>query len=403
MSGKFISDNFKQARRVIQEGKLALAQWRAALPQSFSDEEIEQWRHEELDYLQSVGVEDEYDLRLVAYVEALEHLEAAQRAVDRMRATIDVVHYPLDSGRLSKEADTVARAKEAERNALQHRLMACMGAVDDTERLAGVTKRWRSEDEQYKAALRYVQMRGFERVLTKLEGLVVQRLTELAKANLVGTGYKLRKHISHNLSKRSETIRNTLAKYNELAPKQDPPRPRIEYSDVVSYAFLGEFELLKYSKHAILERPWSTPTNRQMADKHHKVKRAEEEVLRSTVEARRLRRWVDEEDSAYRLAISQSRATDPLIAAELTWTHARQLRVNNVHRMRLRKLYSLPDFGHTYALDGAEPSLVTEPLTQIAGGDTLEGMTYSLDGIDEDDSLNDEALRLGEFMENIKH
>ncbi|KAL1741023.1 hypothetical protein HDZ31DRAFT_67333, partial [Schizophyllum fasciatum] len=165
-----------------------LAQWRAALPQSFSDEEIEQWRHEELDYLQNVGVEDEYDLRLVAYVEALEHLDIAQKAVNKMRATIDVVQYPLDSGKLSREADVAARAKEAERNALQLRLMACMGAVDDTERLAGVTKRWKPEDEQYRSALRYVQMRGFERVLTKLEGLVVQRLAELAKANLVGTG-----------------------------------------------------------------------------------------------------------------------------------------------------------------------------------------------------------------------
>ncbi|KAL1741024.1 hypothetical protein HDZ31DRAFT_85086 [Schizophyllum fasciatum] len=209
------------------------------------------------------------------------------------------------------------------------------------------------------------------------------------------SGYKLRKHISHNLSKRSETIRNTLTKYNELAPKQDPPRPRIEYSDVVLYAFLGEFELLKYSRHAILERPWSTPTNRQMADKHHKVKRAGEEVLRSTIEARRLRRWVDEEDAAYRLAISQSRATDPLVAAELTWAHARQLRVNN--------LYGLPNFGYTYELDGGEPPPMSEPHARTVEGELVEGVGGSLDGIDEDDSLNDEALHLGEFMEGINH
>ncbi|KAL1740424.1 hypothetical protein HDZ31DRAFT_24726, partial [Schizophyllum fasciatum] len=286
--GKFIGDNFKQAQRIIQEGEMTLAQWKATLTNAFTDAEIEHWRIEELEYLQNVGEEDEHDLRIVAYVEALENLDVAQYAVDRMRATIDLVQYPLDSGKLSKVDAAAAHAKEAERQALQRRLCACMGAADDTERLAGITERWKPDDARYRTALRYVQTRGFERVVNKLEGLVVQRLSELAKANLSGTGYKLRKHISHNLAKRSETIRNALAKYNELAPKQDPPRPRIEYSDVVSYAYLGEFELLKYSKHAILERPWSTPTNRQMADKHHKVARAKEEVVRSTIEARRL-------------------------------------------------------------------------------------------------------------------
>ncbi|KAL1741795.1 hypothetical protein HDZ31DRAFT_44648, partial [Schizophyllum fasciatum] len=398
---KFIGENLKQAQRIIREGELALAQWRATLSHPPSDAEIDRWRLEELEYLQNVGEENECDLRIAAYVEALENLDAAQNAVNKMRLTIDLVQYPINSGKLSKEAEAAARAKEAERQALQHRLYACMGAADDTERLAGITERWKPADEQYRTALRYVQTRGFKRVVNKLEGLVVQRLTELGKANLAGTGYKLRQHISHNLSKRSETIRNALAKYNELAPKQDPPRPRIEYSDIVSYAYLGEFELLKYSKHAILERPWSTPTNRQMADKHHKIARAKEEVIRSTVEARRLRHRVDEEDATYRLAIARHSAADPLLAAELTWVYARQLRVNNVHRARLRKIYAQPDFGYSYASDGAAFALAE------GMGDSIEGRTGGgdeaglLGGIDEDDSLNDEALRLGDFMEHV--
>ncbi|KAL1673038.1 hypothetical protein EV122DRAFT_271001 [Schizophyllum commune] len=359
---------------------------------------------EELGYLETVAVEDEMDLRIVAYVEALQHLDAAQRAVDEMRSTIDVCQYPADSGRLSVEAEAEARAREAQRAALQHKLMACIGAANDTERLAGVTERWRPDNERYIAALRYVQTREFERVMNRLEGLVVQRLVELSKANLSRTGYKLRKHIAHNLVKRSEAIRSVLAKYNNMAPNQEPPRPRIEYRDIVSYAFLGEFELLKHSKHNILQRPWSSPSNRQMADKYHKVKRAKEELIRSRVEARRLRHWVDQEEDTYRTAISVAREADPLLAAELAWVLARQRRVNNVHRSRLQKLYALPTFGVGYALD-APMSSTSQPAAVGASSGAGDGAGDDhvdvVESIDEDDSLNDEALRLGEFMERI--
>ncbi|KAL1741028.1 hypothetical protein HDZ31DRAFT_46294, partial [Schizophyllum fasciatum] len=147
------------------------------------------------------------------------------------------------------------------------------------------------------------------------------------------------------------------------------------------------------------------PTNRQMADKHHKVARAKEEVVRSTIEARRLRRWVDQEDTIYRRAIAQLTSCDPLLAAELSWVYARQLRVNNVHRARLRKLYALPDFGYSYALDTdmdtASPMDHTRSVGDDVGGNQGEDGTGLIDGIDEDDSLNDEALRLGNFMERL--
>ncbi|KAL1740504.1 hypothetical protein HDZ31DRAFT_47382, partial [Schizophyllum fasciatum] len=403
-SGKFISDNFKQALRLIEEGAAMLAQWRSAAPEPYTDAEIESWRTEELEYLQNVPTEVGIDIRHSAYVEALEQLKAAQAAVLKMRETIDLVVYPVESGQLSVDAQAVARAKEAERNALQRKLLACMGAADDTERLAGITERWKPDDELYRAALQSVHMREFEKVLGRLEGLVVQRLAELSKANLARTCYKLRKHIAANLSKRSEAIRAVLAKYNELAPKQDPPRPRIQYSDIVSYAFIGEFQLLKYSKHDILQRPWSVPSNRQMADKYHKIKRAKEEIIRSRVEARRLRRWIDQEDATYRTAIENVKQTDPLIAAELAWLYLRQARVNNVHRVRLQKLYALPSFGIRYADDGdpvllisGQPSLTP---TESPGSNALtEG---GLEGLDEDDSLNDEALRLGEYMSSVE-
>lgn len=43
-----------------------------------ADEDFVKWREEELQYLQSLQVEPEYDVQVVAYVEALEAVKKAQ-------------------------------------------------------------------------------------------------------------------------------------------------------------------------------------------------------------------------------------------------------------------------------------------------------------------------------------
>lgn len=81
-----------------------------------------------------------------------------------------------------------ARAREAERNAAYHKLLVKMNAVDDLERRMAITERWQPDDPKYKEALAYLTNRQFIRAIEQLQGLVVQRLFELAKANIAGTG-----------------------------------------------------------------------------------------------------------------------------------------------------------------------------------------------------------------------
>ncbi len=52
----------------------------------------------------------------------------------------------------------------------------------------GVEKRWESHDEQYTEILQYSNERQYHRALDNLQKLVVQRLFELQKLNLAGTG-----------------------------------------------------------------------------------------------------------------------------------------------------------------------------------------------------------------------
>ena len=91
----------------------------------------------------------------------------------------------------------------------------------------------------------------------------------------------------------------------------------LQYSEVLSYAILGDFDLLKHSRHDVLARPWSNTMHRQMAAKYFKLLRAHEEITRLNVEVRRLQAWVDHETADIKQIAEGLSARDPLLSAEL--------------------------------------------------------------------------------------
>ncbi|KIJ60974.1 hypothetical protein HYDPIDRAFT_97749, partial [Hydnomerulius pinastri MD-312] len=219
----------------------------------------------------------------------------------------------------------------------------------------------------------------------QLEGLVVARLFELSKANLSHgiSGYKLQQHISNAITKRSLAIRTALDKYNELAPLQRPPRPTLEYSEIASYGWLGEFELLKHSHHDILSKPWASKANREIATKYFKIVRAREEITRLNVEIGRLHAWIDYED-VHLFSTGEADDSDPHLAHEIHHRCKAQRCVNNVHRVTLQAIYNLPGFSGTVRpVDVPDAALV---LSELEGHSAIQ--------VDEDDTLCDEANRL---------
>ncbi|KAG1777873.1 hypothetical protein EV702DRAFT_1179145 [Suillus placidus] len=129
----------------------------------------------------------------------------------------------------------------------------------------------------------------------------------------------MRKHISKAIARRSGAIQTALEQYNTLAPIQVPPRPTLDYMEVIRYASLGEFALLKYSRRDILAKPWAVPENREMAAKFFKVLRSHEELTHLNIETSRLSAWVDFEEK------------EILSAYDTLNAH----RLNNVHRAHL--------------------------------------------------------------------
>lgn len=107
---------------------------------------------------------------------------------------------------------------------------------------------------------------------------------------------------------------------------------------------LGDFDLLKHSRHDVLVKPWANPTHREMAVKYFKLLHAREEIVRLNIEIPRLQAWVDTEDSELQKCATRLQSTAPLLAAEISEVHKWQQRVNDVHCTRLVHIYGLSHY-----------------------------------------------------------
>jgi hypothetical protein len=92
------------------------------------------------------------------------------------------------SGTVSQSSNANSKLLEAEQTRSYRRLLAHMSRADEIERQLKIEERWSAEDPRYLDALKYINNRTFIGAVERLEGLVVQRLFELSKANLAGTG-----------------------------------------------------------------------------------------------------------------------------------------------------------------------------------------------------------------------
>ncbi|KAI0249685.1 hypothetical protein BJV78DRAFT_1129325, partial [Lactifluus subvellereus] len=394
-AGNFLLNNYKQALAILLDYNRDVEALKQTMP-NLVDEDFVQWREEELEYLTKMQEQPEYDIQIIAYVEALQAtcILYVQRALLVSLSDASFVNYTSQdftaAGNLSQATRADVKTLEAERARIHRRLLAHMNHADETERQLKVETRWSPDDPRYVDALAYVNNRTFIRAVEHLEGLVVQRLFELSKANLASTGYKLRKHISKGIAKRSSAIRTALDKYNKLAPLQNPPRPTLEYTDVASYSWLGDFELLKYSRNDIMRKPWTVPANREVANKYFKILRAQEEINRLNVEVRRLNAWVQHEDATLLAAVNM--ATGSNLTAELRHRYEGRRRINNIHRVRILAIYHLEGY--------SGPGPFVTPLSEAPDG-LGEELQDEEGQVDEDDTVQDEVLRLGDFLDAL--
>jgi hypothetical protein len=158
------------------------------------------------------------------------------------------------------------------------------------------------------------------------------------------TGYKLCTKIAAGLKARSKAISTAIQEYNRCAAQLVPRRPPLEVDRVLEYVFLAEFDLLRDSRFQIQGHPWTRPGEREAMNKYFKLCRAQEEVTRLCIEARRFTTWLDIEERTLHSTLHKLKETNN----NLWFQVARRLeyisQVHKRHRQYLRWVQSHPNW-----------------------------------------------------------
>ncbi|KAJ6476159.1 hypothetical protein C8R45DRAFT_1054631 [Mycena sanguinolenta] len=282
-----------------------------------SRDEFGRWRAMEKAHLRTLSKEPEEETLEMEYLQKLINLRDAEY-VDAAKAT--------------------RRIEAQRRHALEVQTKA-LAAVHDLEVRLAITTRWEPGDEKWDVVLTMLRRRRYQRALDHLQGLIISRMFELAKCNMSGTGYKLRKHIAKALQARSKAVKNAIIRYNEIAATMTPPKPTLDWEEVVEYAFLADFDLLREGRRDIRDERWAKPAGRAAMDQHYKLLRAEEEIERLNIEIRRLVTYMRDEEAF--LSREEGRLREDGregMAVQVGLLRAERGRFTSLHMARLMKL-----------------------------------------------------------------
>ncbi|KAF7348117.1 hypothetical protein MSAN_01764300 [Mycena sanguinolenta] len=298
---------------------------------------FELWLEEEKKYLESLSKEPVHETLQMEYYQKLVNLADHQKRLDEMQGM--GLPYVFDSvSSYAGEAAETRRLETQRRHALEV-LSRTLAAVQDLEIRLGVVKRWEPEDAEWIAAATMVVNRRYQRALDELEGLVVARMFELSKAHMSDTGYKLRKHIAKALQARSKGVRTALDRYNDAAAALSPPRTQLTWEQIVEYAFLADFDLLREGRQDIRSEPWAQPAGRLAMDRHFKLLRADEEIARVNLEIQRFVTYMVDEERFLVYHEERLRAEgNPGLAHQVGVHRMERSRFNALHMENLVKL-----------------------------------------------------------------
>ncbi|KAF7363837.1 hypothetical protein MSAN_01041700 [Mycena sanguinolenta] len=356
---------------------------------------LEGWLKAEREYLSSLKKEPEEETLQMEYYQALVNFYDAKEAADGLRSNVTGLQFVEESGADRAGAESTTRRFETNRRHVCERENKCLEAVRYLEARLEVVERWQPGDENWIQAQVLVSKRRYQLALDKLESLVAARLLELWKMNIPGTGYKLRKHIAKAMQARSKAVRTALANYNAAAAALKSPRPPLEWEAVVEYAFLAEFDLLRFSRRDVRSEPWAQGSGRAAVDLHFKIKRAKEEVERLNVEIRRLYTYMRDEDAF--LAHHARRLRDnhqPQLAYQVEVHRQQHIRFNDEHRRRLEKLRketgctAVLEPGTALSKDREVPRLAAaeEEMPDAARAEALRAAESEVEGVEDVDA-----------------
>ncbi|KAJ7690095.1 hypothetical protein B0H17DRAFT_1160032 [Mycena rosella] len=270
----FLVNNYQQSLAILEtENSLQFAMAQAGI--SGKDEFVRRLE-EEKTYLRGLSKEPESETQKMDYYQRLVNLKARKKTFDEV------------FGEGSK-ANGIAKRHARENYDKVH------NAVQEMEETLQVEARWTADGPEWNAAGLLVVTRRYRLCVNKLEELVLKRLFELTKMNMSQMGYKLRKHIAKALQVQSKTIWAALARYNLAAGSLTPKHQKLTWAEVVEYAFLSDFDILRDPTGNAALRDWATQGGRQLMDSFFRIERAKEEIPQLNIEICRLVTYICDE------------------------------------------------------------------------------------------------------------
>ncbi|KAJ7148713.1 hypothetical protein C8R43DRAFT_1128944 [Mycena crocata] len=345
---KFLCTNYRQALAILRT-EPALKVWMRE--EGVKDVgEFHQWLLEEKAYLMSLKNTPKSNTETLEmeYVQKLVNLSASQAkysivAAEAKKARDDNAPY----------VPGVAKTEIARRHA-KEKVTRDTDAVMELEDILEILERWTTSSPKWVATVEAVKRRKYQLALDGLELLIVERIFELTKMNQSQTGYKMRKHIAKALQARSKAVKNAIDRYNAAASVLTPPMPHLTWEQVVEYAFLADFDILRDTRAEIQSRPWTRPSFRLAMDRYFKILRAREEIKRLNVEIPRVVTWIRDENQFLRRKERELRETngksteqvdkDIEMAVQVRLYRQRRGRFDDGHMRRFRGLAETPGF-----------------------------------------------------------
>ncbi|KAJ6459830.1 hypothetical protein DFH09DRAFT_1348807 [Mycena vulgaris] len=195
-----------------------------------------------------------------------------------------------------------------------------MTVVQEIERRLEVQTRWTPGSKEWQDAALLAASRRYRLSVNWLETLVVRRLFELTKMNMSQTGYKLRKHI---------------AKALQVSAALTPRSRSLTWAEVIDYAFLSDFDILRDPDGNAALRPWADPAAHHLMDCFFKIERAREEITRLNIEIQRLVTYIRDEKEVLLEKESEVNLTDPHLAFFISKYRLQRGRLDETHMKRL--------------------------------------------------------------------
>lgn len=121
-------------------------------------------------------------------------------------------------------------------------------------------------------------------------------------------------------------------------------RPPLTWDQVINYAFLADFDVLRDCREDISKRPWANPASRALMDDYFKVIRAQEEITRLNVEIQRVITYLHDEERFLRLREQELSTKNPILAHQINRLCQERSRFSDLHMRRFRSLLSLQKF-----------------------------------------------------------